>query len=893
MPPPDNAETRRLHEKLPVDKGWRRWGPYVSERQWATVREDYSANGNSWDYFPHDHARSRAYRWGEDGLFGITDLRCLLCFAPALWNGQDPILKERLFGLTNAEGNHGEDVKECYYYLDATPTHSYLKGLYKYPQAAYPYDHLVAENRKRGRLDLEYELCDTGIFDDNRYFDVFVEYAKAGVDDILIRITAWNRGPDPAPLHLLPTLWFRNVWDWGRLKDGYGGKPHLEAVDALKVAVDHPHLGKYFFLAATDQKTAPTLLVTENETNEMRLFKTPNHSAYVKDAFHEYVLKGKKDAVNPARTGTKAAFYYQGTVPAGQSWTVCLRLVPQDAVPADPFGPEFAKTFTDRIAEAEEFYNGVIPVHHVEEGRRVARQAYASLIWSKQFYHYVVKDWLEGDSTQPKPPPGREKGRNAEWGHLFCRDILSMPDKWEYPWFAAWDLAFHLLPMARIDPEMAKHQMVTFHREWYMHPSGHLPAYEFNFSDVNPPVQAWATWRMYKMTGEKGKRDRVFLDRVFQKLLLNFTWWVNRKDVAGKNLFGGGFLGLDNISVFDRSMKLPPGVTFAQADGTAWMAFYCLTMMAIALELAPESVAHQDMATKFFEHFVAIADAMNNLCGTGLWDDEDGFYYDSIQVGAVTSWLKIRSLVGLMPLLAVEVLDEAVIDKLPGFRKRLNWFLENRMDLAKRIAYWEPGAAGAGHGKRLLAIPTRKMLERTLRYMLDEKEFLSPFGIRSLSLYHKEHPFVEKFRGQEFRIEYSPGESTSNLYGGNSNWRGPIWFPINFLLVEALQRYHHFFGDSFQVECPTGSGRKMNLLEVSHEISNRLCRLFLHDGDNGRPGHGGEKLHASDPHWRDLVLFHEYFHADDGRGLGANHQTGWTSLVVRLLDKFPLGHRGK
>lgn len=885
-PAQQTAEGARLAGNILGGNSWTRWGPYLSERQWATVREDYSPSGDSWGFFPHDHARSRVYRWGEDGLLGICDYRCLICFALALWNGKDSILKERLFGLTNAEGNHGEDVKECYFYLDSTPTHSYLKGLYKYPQAEFPYAHLIEENRKRGRDKPEFELVDTGVFDGNRYFDVQVEYAKATANDILIRITAINRGPEAALLHLLPTFWARNTWDWGRQGDGYWPKAHMAAGGDGSIVAEHTGVGRFRLAAEAAAGAAPTLLFTENETNNVRLFRAPNQSPYVKDAFHEYLVHGKKDAVNPAGVGTKAAFHYALTVPPKGQVQIRLRLFEEQNAPENPFD-HFEEIFAARIREADEFYAAAMPAAHNDEQRQVARQGYAGMLWSKQFYYFVVKDWLEGDPTEPKPPPSRTNGRNADWPHVFCRNVLSMPDKWEYPWFASWDLMFHLIPLARVDPEFAKSQLVMYLREWYMHPNGHLPAYEYNFDDVNPPVQAWAAWRIYKTTAPRGQRDRAFLDRVFQKLLVNFTWWVNRKDVAGKHLFAGGFLGLDNVSVIDRSMKLPPGVQFVQADGTAWMAFYCLTMLAIALELAPGSPAHEDMASKFFEHFLDIADAMNTLGGAGLWNEEDGFYYDGICINDVGNQLKIRSVVGLIPLLAVELLDDSVLDQLPGFQKRLNWLLENRKDLARHIAYCERQKEN-GHGRRLLAIPSRPRLERALRYLLDEKEFLSPFGIRSLSRFHKDHPFVEQFRGHELRIDYAAGEAPSSLFGGNSNWRGPIWFPINYLLVEALERYHHYYGNTLLVECPTGSGHKVNLLDAAHHVANRLCRLFMKDNNRQRPCDGADRRWADDPHWRELLWFHEYFHGDDGHGLGANHQTGWTALVLRLLDKYPL-----
>jgi hypothetical protein len=879
-----DAESLRLEEDRARTANWKRWGSYLAERQWGTVREDYSAEGSAWTYFPHDHARSRAYRWGEDGLLGMCDRECRLCFALALWNGHDPILKERLFGLTGMEGNHGEDCKECYFYLDATPTHSYMKALYKYPQAAFPYARLVEENGRRGKTDPEFELLDTGIFDDGRYFDVFVEYAKASPDGVLIRITAFNRGPEAAILHLLPTLWFRNTWSWGCRHEGCWPKPCIERAEDGSLRTQHVTLGRFRFAAQSlADGSAPAFLFTENETNVARLFGATNASAYAKDAFHEYVVKGYRDAVNPKGRGTKAAAYYHPMIPAGGQMTLHLRLCSEEGATAQPFGPSFDQVFATRIREADAFYAAQLPGNLSEPASQVARQAYAGLLWTKQFYHYVVKDWLEGDPEQPAPPEMRKEGRNHDWPHLFNRDVISMPDKWEYPWYAAWDLAFHMLPFARIDPTFAKEQLVLFLREWYMHPNGELPAYEWALSDVNPPVHAWACWRVYKITGPPGNRDRLFLSRVFQKLLINFTWWVNRKDIEGEHLFSGGFLGLDNIGLFDRSKPLPNGGRLEQADGTAWMAFYCTTMLAMALELARENPAYEDVASKFFEHFVAITDAMNTLGGTGLWDEQDGFYYDRLHTDGTVVRTRIRSMVGLIPLFAVEVLDDAVIERLPGFRKRLQWFLDNRQDLARQISYME-AEGGSGRGRRLLAIPSRARLERVLHYLLDEAEFLSPYGIRSLSRFHKEHPYVCWTGGQENRLVYVPGDSDSGLFGGNSNWRGPVWFPVNYLLIEALERYHHFYGDALRVECPTGSGRLMNLTEVAGELAGRLSRLFLPDAQGSRPCHGQERRYADDPHWQDLILFYEFFHGDNGRGHGASHQTGWTALVTRLLE---------
>jgi hypothetical protein len=869
-----DAEAQRLLEDERRERNWKRFGPYLSERQWGTVREDYSENGNCWDYFPHDHARSRAYRWGEDGLLGFCDRQGRLCFALALWNEQDPILKERLFGLTGPEGNHGEDVKELYYYLDSTPTHSYAKALYKYPQRAYPYAALAEENRRRGKHEPEYELADTGVLEGNRYFDVFAEYAKASPDDVLIQITVANRGPQTAAIHLLPTLWFRNVWSWGRRGEGYGSRPLITRLSEDAIEAQHDELGS-FILHADD---SPAWLFTENETNSERLFGVPNTTPYTKDAFHEVLVHARSEKVNPAGTGTKAAAHYRLEIPAGGQASVRLRLVAARESTASPFA-DFDEIFAARRAEAESFYEArMLGVEASDEP--IVRQAYAGLLWSKQFYHYDVRAWLEGDPAHPAPAHRRQMGRNAEWRHLYNRDVISMPDKWEYPWFAAWDLAFHMIPFARIDPAFAKEQLLLMLREWYMHPNGQLAAYEFAFGDVNPPVHAWAAWRVYKIAVDaEGKRDTKFLARVFQKLLLNFTWWVNRKDHEGKNIFSGGFLGLDNIGVFDRSQALPTGGHLEQADGTAWMAFYSATMLSMALELAKTNPAYEDMASKFFEHFVGIADAINTVGGTGLWSEEDGFYYDQLNLDGRSTPLCVRSMVGLLPLIAAEVLEDDVIDRLPAFKKRMRWFLENRKDLAGQVTF-----GTTHHGHALLAIPTRERLTRVLRYLLDESEFLSPYGLRSVSKVHEGAPYAYHHAGQEFRVDYVPGESNTGLFGGNSNWRGPIWFPVNYLLVEALQRYHHFYGDGLKVECPVGSGRFVNLGEAAELISERLSGLFRPGTDGGRPCHGGDPRYAHDPHFRDLVLFHEYFHADTGRGVGASHQTGWTALVVRFLE---------
>jgi hypothetical protein len=889
MPKNGGAERVRLAEDARRERNWKRWGPYLSERQWGTVREDYSADGNCWDYFPHDHARSRAYRWGEDGLLGITDREGRLCFALALWNGRDPIIKERLFGLTNGEGNHGEDVKESYFYLDSSPTHSYFKSLYKYPQDEFPYARLLEESRRRGRTEPEFELADAGVFDNGRYFDVLAEYAKESPNDVLVRVTIHNRADEAATVHLLPTLWFRNTWSWGRTGEGYWAKPSIAAGANEMLVADHQSLGVFRFAAeATDATGEREWLFTENETNAARLFGARNSSPFVKDAFHEYVVKGRREAVNPERTGTKAAAHFRLEIPAGGSVTVRLRLFDEKESPAEVFGDGFDQTFAARVRETEEFYDSIIEANVEAEERRVVRQAYAGLLWSKQFYHYDVEAWLEGDPNQPAPPAQRAEGRNREWAHLYNRDVVSMPDNWEYPWYAAWDLSFHMIPFATIDPDFAKDQLVLFMREWYMHPNGQLPAYEFAFSDANPPVHAWACWQVYKLTADAGgEKDRFFLERVFQKLLINFTWWVNRKDVAGRNLFSGGFLGLDNIGVFDRSQPLPAGGTLEQADGTAWMAFFCATMLRIALELAVREPEYEDIASKFFEHFVGIVDAINDIGGKGLWDEEDGFYYDEIKVGGGEEIpLRVRSLVGLIPLIAVVNLDEDVLARLKGFSKRMNWFLANRQDLARHISYVETREQGQTHSLRLLAIPSRERLERVLRYALDEREFLSPYGLRSLSRAHADEPYVVNFGGKEFRIDYEPGESTTGLFGGNSNWRGPVWFPVNFLLVEALERYHHFYGEGFKVECPAGSGNLLTLAEVAKELARRLASIFQTGADGRAPWQGDDARYASDPHWRALTLFHEYFHGETGRGVGASHQTGWTALVANLFARL-------
>ncbi|HEU0031372.1 MAG TPA: glucosidase [Kofleriaceae bacterium] len=884
----DHDEHRRIDEDTRRVRNWRRWGPYLPERQWGTVREDYSAWGECWDYLPHDHARSRVYRWGEDGLLGICDRQCRICFSLALWNGRDPILKERLFGLTGPEGNHAEDVKELYYYLDATPTSSYLKALYKYPHEAYPYAELVAENRRRTKDDREYEIEDTGVFD-RGYWDVFAEYAKDGPDDILIRITVVNRGPQTETLHLLPTVWLRNTWSWGRHGEGYDPRGSIEHVGAAAVRVSQPTLGHYRLDCDTHHAT-PELLFTDNETNSERLWNVPNAHRYTKDAFHRRVVDGDVHAVNPAFTGTKCAAWYRFEVPAGGVHVTRLRLTMEGHESAEPFGgSKFDAIMTRRIEEANHYHGTVRNTPMTPDERRIVRQADAGLVWSRKFYCYIVEHWMEGDPAQPPPPDQRKRGRNRGWENLWARDVIALPDAWEYPWFAAWDLAFHCVAMARFDPHFAKQQLLLLSREWYMHPNGQLPAYEFAFSDVNPPVHAWAVWRVYQLSAEAGHgKDREFLERAFDKCLINFTWWVNREDAEGDNLFTGGFLGLDNVGVFDRSQPLPGGGVLVQADATAWMAFYCTTMIAMAVELAKAEPPYGDLALKFFEHFVAIAKATNELGGSGLWSETDGFYYDQMQTARGARKIKLRSMVGLVPLFAVATLDDEQLRQLPEFQERLAWFFANRPQLARAIAV----TLDVEHQHRLLAIPNRERLERMLQKMLDENELLSPFGVRSLSKAH-ETPYVIELDGQRYTVEYAPGESRSGTFGGNSNWRGPVWFPVNYLLIEALKRYHHFYGDELTVECPTGSGVRMNLAEVAEEIERRLVSLFLPSASGHRPCHGAAARYADDPAFRELVLFYEYFDGDTGRGCGASHQTGWTALAANLIERCAQQRIGK
>jgi hypothetical protein len=873
-------EEIRLAEARDRKRHWKRWGPYLSERAWGTVREDYSADGNAWEYFPHDHARSRAYRWNDDGLAGICDRRQLICFAVALWNERDPILKERLFGLTGKEGNHGEDVKECYFYLDSTPTHSYMKYLYKYPQAAFPYTLLLEENRRRGRNDPEYELLDTGVFDEDRYFDVFVEYAKADVEDIFIKITVANRGPEPARLRLLPTVWFRNTWSWGNPEP----RPNLREVES-SIELNHSSCVKHWLYC----EGSPELLFTENETNRQRVYNASDSGLCKKDAINNYIVHGNKQALSPERTGTKASAHYALEIAAGNSVTVRLRLtnVPV-AQPSTAFA-NFDALFATRKKEADDFYATIIPKSLSLDARNVMRQGFAGLLWSKQFYHYVVKEWLAGDPGNPAPPE-RLTGRNHDWPHLYNADVISMPDKWEYPWYAAWDLAFHCVSLALVDPDFAKEQLVLMLREWYMHPNGQFPAYEWALGDVNPPVHAWAAWRVYKIDKKRnGRGDRAFLVRVFHKLLLNFTWWVNRKDVDGMNIFQGGFLGLDNIGVFNRSDPLPTGGRIEQSDGTSWMAMYTLNLLAIAMELATKDPAYEDVASKFWEHFIYIAYAMNHLGpdGKGLWDETDGFFYDVLKLPDGGYFpVKIRSMVGLIPLFAVETLEPGLMQHLPAFKRRMDWFIENRPDLTANVASMQTSGMAE---RKLLSIVDATQLRRMLHVMLDENEFLSPHGIRALSRHHHDHPFSIAFNGNVHRVDYEPGESSTALFGGNSNWRGPVWFPVNYLLIESLQKFHHYFGDDFKVEFPTGSGNRITLSEVAAEISRRLTGIFLRDEQGNRPVNssvsGNMSKFRTDPNWRDLILFYEYFHGDTGQGLGASHQTGWTALVSKLLQQ--------
>ena len=871
----DTAEHKRLDAAASHGAAWKQWGPYLSERQWGTVREDYSEHGTAWDYFPHDHARSRAYRWGEDGIGGFSDAQQRLCLSLALWNTRDPILKERLYGLTNGEGNHGEDVKELYYYLDATPSHSYLKMLYKYPQREFPYGQLLDESRRRGISQPEFEVVDSEAFADDRYFDVAIEYAQEEPGVILMRVTAHNRGPEAAPLHLLPQLWFRNTWSW----DDKAEKPTLRATSDGAIEVSHAELGTHFLYA--DGKPGE-LLFCDNESNATRLWGQEAREGFWKDGIHERVVTGNRSAVNPARSGTKAAVWYAFEVPARSSRTIRLRLTTKST--KQPFA-DFDRVMAARIREADEFYADLQAGIDGVDARRVQRQAFAGMVWSKQFFYYDVPQWIKGDAGQPAPPHGRRHGRNKDWLHLNNADIISMPDKWEYPWYAAWDLAFHCIPLAHLDPAFAKEQLLLLTREWYMHPNGQMPAYEWALGDVNPPVHAWATWRVFQIDRKHngGNGDLAFLERVFHKLMLNFTWWVNRKDAEGRNVFQGGFLGLDNIGVFDRSAQRPTGGHIDQADGTSWMAMYALNLMRIALELAQHNHVYEDVATKFFEHFLSIAEAMSNIGdeGIGLWDEQDKFFYDVLHLpdGGMTP-LKVRSMVGLIPLFAVETLEPELLERVPEFKRRLEWFLAYRPELASLVSHWNE--EGRGH-RRLLSLLRGHRMKKLLKRMLDETEFLSPYGVRALSRVHDETPYTYHVDGMDLRVRYQPAESDSGLFGGNSNWRGPIWFPVNFLLIESLQKFHHYYGDDFMIECPTGSGTMVTLEQAASELAMRLTRIFLQDEQGNRPVYSHHPRLQQDPHFRDHVLFYEYFHGDSGRGVGASHQTGWTGLVAKLL----------
>jgi hypothetical protein len=869
-----------LRDDAQREKRWSLWGTYLAQRQWGTVREDYSASGDPWTYFPHDHARSRAYRWGEDGLLGLTDEHCRLCFALALWNGADPILKERLFGLTGPQGNHGEDVKELYYYQDATPTHSYCRALYKYPQCPYPYQQLIDENGRRGRDQPEFELLDSGVFAEERYFDVSVEYAKATPTDILIRLTIANRGPQAADIHVLPTLWFRNTWSWGAIEEESTARPSISAGVNARLTAVHETLGTYH-LAYEASNGAPECLYTDNDTNRARLFGVPNERAHVKDAIHEAVVLGRRAAVSAEATGTKAAVHYRLSIAAGSTVTLRLRLTSAAENPNEPFGAGFDELFTQRLAEADRFYAGCIEPSLDAACKQVVRAAYAGLLWSKQFYNLVQSRWSTGDAMHPAPPPGHA-ARNSQWMHLYARDVLSMPDNWEFPYFCAWDSSFHCVCLSKIDPGLAKRQLVLFLREWYMHRNGQLPAYEFAFSDLNPPVHPWAVWRVYRLPEVGQQSDRGFLERAFQKLLLNFTWWVNCEDRDGNNLFAGGFLGLDNIGAFDRSKPLPNGGTLRQADGTGWMAFYCVHMLSMALELARGDDVYQDLASKFLEHFGAISLAINGSGGSGLWDEQDGFYYDRIELDGKVEPLRVRAVAGFLPMLAATIIRNEDVEQFAGFVRRAMWDAKFRP--AQLQSSLQVNADGTVH---LLSVLSREQLERLLHRLFDEDEFLSPFGIRSMSRFHEQHPLIYVAGGATYTVDYEPGEGTSGNFGGNSNWRGPIWFPINYLILEALRVYHLFYEESLRVEFPTRSGQWMTLGEAARNLAHRLQSLFLPDGAGRRPSNGTEQRYAADPHWRELILFYEYFHADTGRGCGASHQTGWTAMIADLMNLEP------
>ncbi len=876
------AEHKRLNEDNEKRASWKKWGPYLSERQWGTVREDYSENGDAWNYFTHDQSRSRAYRWGEDGLAGISDDQQQLCFALALWNGKDPIIKERLFGLTNSESNHGEDVKEYYFYLDSTPTHSYMKYLYKYPQAAFPYEDLVNINRSRSRTEFEYELLDTGVFDEDRYFDVFVEYAKGSPEDILIKITVYNRGPEPAVINVLPTLWFRNVWSWG----GEVKRPELQQLEGSEshviLKVDHPLLRDYYLYCEGN----PSLLFTDNDTNTEIIFGTDNQSLYVKDGINNCIVNGREEAVNPNNTGTKAAANYSFNVKPGKSAVIRLRLISKPSEAFEPFGDQFDNIFSTLKQDADDFYRDVTPAKLNSDEANVFRQAIAGMMWSKQFYLYDIDKWLEEHGSDPKKSWSKKASRNDEWRHMFNGDIISMPDKWEYPWYASWDLAFHVLALTLVDPDFGKQQLRLMLQGHYMHPNGMVPAYEWNFSDVNPPVIAWSTIFTYRLEKlSKGIEDTEWLSGNFMKLLLNFTWWVNRKDRSGRNVFDGGFLGLDNIGVFDRSAPLPTGGYLEQADGTAWMALFCQNMLEIAAELALKDKAYADMALKFTEHFLWIASSMIHLGdNTGMWDDEDGFFYDVLRLPDGTAQrLKVRSMVGLLPLCAATVFDGELLKRYPELKFSLDHFLTSRRDLFDAIH--SPLKTGVA-GRKLASVLDETRLRRVLSKMLDENEFLSPYGIRSLSRYHAEHPYCITVEGREFKVAYLPGESDTGMFGGNSNWRGPIWMPVNALIIRALLQYHAYYGDNFRIECPTGSGNQMNLYQIAADISKRLSLIFLRNDQGLRPVYGGTEKFQQDPHWKDYILFYEYFHGDNGAGIGASHQTGWSGIIARVMHLF-------
>ncbi|MBP9582391.1 MAG: glucosidase [Ignavibacteriaceae bacterium] len=865
-------EKERLESVKHKSKLWHKWGPYLTARQWGTVREDYSANGDAWDFISHDAARSKAYRWGEEGIGGISDNQQLICFAVALWNKKDPILKERYFGLTGNEGNHGEDVKEYFYYLDNTPTHSYMKMLYKYPQAEYPYKQLLEENKRRTKVEAEFELIDTGIFNEDKYFDVFIEYAKNSEEDILIKITSYNRGKEKAALNILPQIWFRNTWSWS--KDN--SKPKMFSdVDSIKLV--HEKLGEYNLYYDEN----PEALFCENETNNKRLYNVDNTNTYLKDGINDYITQKIKSSVNPSKTGTKASLNYDIEIDGGSFKSVRLRLVKNSI--QDPF-QNFDLIFKQKINEADEFYADIQAEIKSDDAKNIQRQAFAGMLWSKQFYYYDVEEWINGDKGQPKPPAQRKEGRNKDWLHLNNADIISMPDKWEYPWYATWDLAFHCISFAIIDPEFAKKQLVLFTREWYMHPNGQLPAYEWNFSDVNPPVHAWAAWRVYKIDQKlQGKSDTDFLERVFHKLLLNFTWWVNKKDYDGRNIFQGGFLGLDNIGVFNRSTEFTSGERIDQSDGTSWMAMFSLNMLRISLELSKTKSIYQDLATKFFEHFLYIAQSMTNMGGEGigLWDEEDGFYYDNLHINDSVFPLKVRSMVGLIPLFAVEVLEPELMNLTPEFNTRLNWFLTNKPEMASLVSRWNEKGSGE---RTLLSLLRGHRMKKLLKRMLDETEFLSDYGVRALSKYYDQNPYEINVLGINHEVKYTPAESNISLYGGNSNWRGPIWFPVNFLIIESLYRFHHYYGDDFQIECPTNSGKFVSIKDAADELTNRLSKIFLRDENGLRPVFGNNNKFQNDSHFKDYLLFNEYFHGDNGSGLGASHQTGWTGLIAKILQ---------